>query len=320
MVVTDIARRSACTLVAAVDVDPALAGARLDSVVQDAPAIPVHASIQELDSSLDIQCAIVTTRSDLPSCMQVFRDLLNRGIDIVSSCEELLYPWLRHAEFGEELDALAKRNDARILGTGINPGFLMDTFPIVASSIAHRVDRVEVHRVQDASTRRLTFQKKIGATLTPDAFEERVANGTLRHVGLGESLHFIAHYLGLTVDRWTETLEPIVADKDLECAIGPISAGHARGVLQVANGYHHDESLIRLEFRAAIAEPDPQDRVQLFGDPNLDFVLRGGAPGDVSTSAMLINSVHALNDALPGLHTMATIRSPLAGGNAGGLQ
>src|SRR5262249_32283825 len=143
--------------------------------------------------------AVVTTSSDLGRCEGTFRELIAMGLPIVSTCEELLYPWLRHKKLADDLHAACIKTGARPLGTGVNPGFRMDTLPVAATAVCRSVRSVKVWRIQDATPRRIPFQKKIGAGLDDAQFAARVADGSLRHVGLGESLHFIAHYLGLSV-------------------------------------------------------------------------------------------------------------------------
>ena len=248
----------------------------------------------------EVDCVVATTQSDLSDCAPLFRDLLSRGQSVVSTCEELTWPWLRHPSLSDELHALALAHGGRLLGTGVNPGFLMDSFPVAAARAARRVDRVTVYRIQDATSRRLPFRQKIGAGLSDVAFSAKVADGSLRHVGLGESMHFMAHYLGLPIDDWHESLGPVR---------GP--DGGITGVRQEAHGTQAGRVRVELVFQAAIGQDDPHDRLVLQGDPDLDVTWRGGVHGDVATSAMVQNSIHPLLAAKPGLHTMASI--PLSG-------
>src|SRR5690606_18780574 len=142
-------------------------------------------------------------------------------------------------------------------------------------------------------------------------FAERARSGSLRHVGLGESLHLVAHRLGLAVASYEETLEPIVAERETACGLGPIRVGHAAGVAQVGTGRDEAGTVVaRLEFRASVGEKEPHDRVKVTGEPPVDLVIQGGVHGDVGTSAMVLNSIRPLLDAAPGLHTMTTIRLP----------
>jgi 4-hydroxy-tetrahydrodipicolinate reductase len=311
-VVADLLRRGLGRVVAAVDPAPALAGRDLAQVVPGLPTgVRVRASLEEVSEWPRIRCAVVTTRSDLELCMDTFRALLTRGCSVVSTCEELAWPWLRHPVLAQELHELAVRGGARIVGTGINPGFLMDALPVAATSACHSVRSVRVERIQDAGKRRLPFQRKVGVGLALDEFERRVAAGTLRHVGLGESLHFLAHFLGWRIERWQETIEPILAEQNLASDLGPVPAGAARGVRQEARGWVDGRLALELVFQAALGEAEPRDRAVIEGEPPVELVVPGGVHGDTATSALVLNVIRPLLAAEPGLHSMASL--PLQG-------
>jgi 4-hydroxy-tetrahydrodipicolinate reductase len=168
-----------------------------------------------------------------------------------------------------------------------------------------------VHRYQDASSRRIPFQKKIGVGLADAEFARQVRAGTLRHVGLGESLHFVAHQLGLRIDRWEEDLEPVRATRTLKSGLGPVKKGTICGVRQEARGFDKKRIVVELKFQASIGLEDPHDRVIVEGVPAIDLRWQGGVQGDIATSAITLNTIAPLRRSLPGLHTMATI--PLVG-------
>jgi hypothetical protein len=311
-IVDDVHRRGVGRLVAAVDPAAELVGRDVSEIVDGIPeGVVVRASLDEVDDWSAVRCALVTTASDLELCMDTFRGLLARGVPTVSTCEELSWPWLRHPVAAQELHELAVRFGGRLLGTGVNPGFLMDALPVAASTLCESVRRVTIERTQDATPRRIPFQRKIGATLALDEFERRVADGTLRHVGLGESLHFVAHNLGMKLERWTETIEPVVATEAHECGLGTVQPGDARGVRQVATGWVDGVEALELIFHAAIGEPESRDYLRIEGEPPFELVIPGGVHGDVATSAVVVNSIRSLIAAEPGLHTMASI--PLRG-------
>ena len=307
-IISDLYGRRLGTVVAAIDVDPRMVGQRISDLI---PGVECSArvlpSLNDFTDWKSIDAALVTTSSDLRLCADTFRTLLSKGVPVVSTCEELVWPWLRHPDLSKELDALAKRDGGRLLGTGVNPGAMMDMVPVFATAVCRSVKSVEIHRIQDATTRRIPFQKKIGATLDDKSFAAGITAGWLRHVGLGESLHFVAHYLGLKIDDWHETIEPVKAEKEMTCGLGTIRPGCAAGVRQTAVGKHFGKALVTMIFQAAIGQSDPQDRVIVDGEPRLDVVFRGGVHGDVATSAMALNSVTPLLASNPGLHTMASI-------------
>lgn len=304
----EIVERRAFQIVGAVDVSPQIAGQPLSRIVPGAPNdLTVVPSLEAIGSWDSVDAVIVTTSSDLAACEPTFRALLERGKAVVSTCEELLFPWLRHKSIAEKLHALALKTGGRLLGTGVNPGYLMDALPVFATGVCRSVKAIGCYRIQDASSRRIPFQKKIGVGLDDDQFAARVKEGTLRHVGLGESLHFIAHYVGLQVERWEEDIAPVHAERDMVSGLGIVPKGRVAGVRQVARGYHDDRVVLHLEFQAAIGQIDPYDRVVVEGEPPIDMIIQGGVHGDLATSAITINCVPRLLEASPGLHTMATI-------------
>ncbi len=95
-----------------------------------------------------------TTSSSLTRCLPELLAAVEAGAHVVSSCEELSYPWLQAPEAAAVLDRAARAAGVSVVGTGVNPGFAMDYLPIVLSGAAKRVDSVAVHRVQDAGQRR----------------------------------------------------------------------------------------------------------------------------------------------------------------------
>lgn len=308
-VANDAAKRGVARVVAAVDIDPTILGKPVSTIVPESRfETKIQRSIDDIQNWGEVDCAVVTTSSDLAACASTFRELLTRGVSVVSTCEELLFPWLRHKALADELHALAVEHGARIMGTGVNPGFIMDALPVAATAVCKSVRAVKCWRIQDATTRRIPFQKKIGATLDDAGFAARVKDGSLRHVGLGESLHFISHYLGLGVVKWDETIAPVKAEKELTCGLGAIRRGCAAGVRQTAHGWNAaGEEVITMEFQAAIGQSEPHDRVVIEGEPRIDMRIEGGVHGDVATSAITLNAIDSLLAAAPGLHTMATV-------------
>ncbi len=309
MIVADLAKRDLVTIAAAVDPLPTLAGRSLADVVPGAPAIPIVASLDAVDLSA-IDAAIVTTASYVDACMPTFRTLLAAGCSIVSTCEELTWPWLKHAGLADELDALAKANNAAILGTGVNPGFMMDTIPVAVTSVCTSVNSILVERIQNATPRRIPFQRKIGVAMSEDAFAQGKLERSMGHAGLGESLQFVANRLNFTLERWDEDFDPVRAEQPIETALGPLAVGDISGVRQVARGYQDGRCVIELVFQAAVGQVDPRDRVVVDGTPPLDMTVKNGVHGDTATVAITINALRPVLEAAPGLHTMATVPVP----------
>lgn len=251
-----------------------------------------------------IDAAILTTVSSVVKLEAQVAEIAAAKLNVVSTCEELSFPWKTQPEVSKRIDAICKENGVACIGTGVNPGFLMDFLPTALTGVCQRVDKIKVSRVQDASSRRIPFQQKIGAGLTPEQFQEKVAAGTLRHVGLTESMDMLSARLGWNLTKSEETLEPVMADKDVTTGYTPIKAGMARGVHQVGRAFVGDEEVITLEFLAAVGEGESYDKVEIFGEPNIVSNIAGGVNGDIATCAITINAVYAIVNAPKGLRTM----------------
>jgi hypothetical protein len=301
-----LSTKKSLEIVAALDIDPTLTGTDLGELADAGKGISISGTLNDaLAARPDV--AVVTTVSELDRLWPQIEPVIEAGIHIVSTCEELSYPWTTNPELSNTIDAAARSHNVSVLGTGVNPGFLMDFLPSAATAACRRVDTVLVERIQDASSRRLPFRQKIGAGLTAKEFAKRTDAGKIRHVGLTESAHFIAAKLGWTLDRTEDIVEPVITDVAVEGDGWIVQPGFATGVNQTGRGFIGDREVITFVFRAAVGQPEPRDTVTLKGDPDYVVTIPGGTHGDVATCAIVANAIPSVLAALPGLRTMADI-------------
>ena len=242
---------------------------------------------------------------------QLFQ-IMDSGADLISTCEELSYPYLKHPDMSKALDRRARKKGVSILGTGVNPGFVMDTLAITATGVCQDVKKISVFRIQDASIRRLPFQKKIGAGLGLDEFKAKVTEGTIRHVGFAESIAMIASAMGWKLDRIEENVEPKVAERPVASEHIKVEAGQAAGVNQTAWGIRNNEKVITLNLQAYLGCPDPKELIVVEGSPPIELTIKGGVHGDIATSAVVVNCIPRVINAQPGLSTMKDLPVPSA--------
>ena len=308
-----IAQKETVKTVAVIDVSSELMGKSLNEVVPELSnkvfiSSSIEAAISSLTSKLDV--AIITTVSSLEKLIPQVEAVAKLGIPVISTCEELSYPWKLQPELSDKLDRICKEHNIACLGTGVNPGFLMDYLPSVFTSISKEIEYIKVERVQDATPRRVPFQQKIGAGLTLEEFRRKETTGTLRHVGLQESVYLLANSIGLKLDKVTESLEPVIAEIAVASDAIKVDKGNVRGVEQIAHGYVNGECKIKMHFKAAIGEPRSFDKVIIKGVPNFSSEIEGGINGDIATCAITINCINSILKASAGLQTMATIAVP----------
>jgi 4-hydroxy-tetrahydrodipicolinate reductase len=210
---------------------------------------------------------------------------------------------LAHPQDAAEIDAAARRAGKTVLGTGVNPGFIMDSLPLFVTAICQRVDRVAITRIVNASTRRGPFQAKIGSGLTVEEFNAKMAAGRMGHVGLPESVGMLFDTLGKKLARYESAVEPVVADHLVQTAYFQVRPGQVMGLRQVARGYTEEGEFMTLTFIAALEAGEDGDTVQITGKPNLEVKLKG-TNGDLATVAIAVNAVRRVREAAPGLVTM----------------
>ena len=295
-------------LVGAVDVDPAKIGRDLGTLYNlDRPLDVAVGGKLDAGITNNADVAILTTVSELRALFPALEALMAGGLSVVSTCEELAYPWVAEPELARHIDALAKANRVSVLGTGVNPGFLMDFLPTAATGVCRNVDSILIERIQDASLRRLPFRQKIGAGLSVETFEERVRSRQIRHVGLTQSMHMVASRLGWHLDKTEDIVEPVVARTEVRGKDWSVRAGDTTGVNQTGRGYAGNREVLTLVFRATVGETRPGDRIHVRGTPKLDLTIAGGINGDVATCSIVTNAIPAIFHAPPGLRTMVDI-------------
>ncbi|MGC8959971.1 MAG: dihydrodipicolinate reductase [Chloroflexia bacterium] len=295
-------------LVGGVDIDPAKVGQDMGEVIGLGRPLgfPVVETLARFLERAEADVALHTTQSYFDLFHRQILELLEVGLDVVSSSEELTFPWLAHPREAEELDAVAKRCGRRVLGTGVNPGFLMDFLPLALTGICQQVEHIEVRRVINASARRGPFQKKIGSGMTVEEFQAQVQAGRLGHVGLWESAGMVMHTLGKRLERYEETIEPLLAERPIRTAYVEVQPGQVRGLRQEARAYTADGEFMSLTFLALLEAEEEGDQIRISGRPNLEVRLQG-TNGDIATAAILVNAVRRVRQAPPGLWTMADL-------------
>jgi hypothetical protein len=300
-----IVERDGLELVGGVDVDPNKAGKDMGEVIGLGRPLGfvVESRLADVLARTGADVALHTTSSYFPLFKDQILEILDAGLDIASTAEELSFPWSINREEAAEIDAAARKAGKTVLGTGVNPGFLMDALPLFATAICQRVDQIEVTRVINASTRRGPFQAKIGSGMTVDAFNAKMAEGRMGHVGLPESIGMIFDTLGKSLARYESAVEPVVADRTYKTDHFEVGPGYVRGLKQVACGYTDEGPFVTLTFIAALDAGDEADTIRITGKPNLEIVLHG-TNGDIATVAIAVNAVRRVVEAEPGLVTM----------------
>jgi len=309
-------QKEGAKIVGAIDIAPDKVGRDLGDIIGLGREIGVSVSI-ETDAVLSKtkpDVVVHATSSFLRDVYKQLEDIISHGVPVVSTCEELTYPFHSEPELAQALDVLAKRENVAVLGTGINPGFLMDTLAITLTGACQDVRRIQVRRRIDAATRRLPFQKKIGAGLTVEEFNRQVKRKVITgHVGLEQSIGMIAASLGWKLDEIiTESIEAVVAKRPVESPEIKAAAGRVAGLRQQAHGVANGLNVIALDFEAYLEAEEEYDSITIEGTPNIFQRISPCVHGDLATVALVVNSIPKVINASPGLVTMAMLPIPSA--------
>jgi 4-hydroxy-tetrahydrodipicolinate reductase len=253
---------------------------------------------------------VLSTSSSLSRVLPQVETILKARVPIVSTTEELAYPVGATRRLAARIDKLARAANVGVLGTGVNPGFAMDALPIMMTAVCERVNAITVERVQDARIRRLPFQQKIGAGLTPREFRKRAAEGRVRHVGLAESIGMIAAALGWRLDRVTDQINPRVAEKRVKSEFLTVEPGLVTGIVQDGVGFRKGVPIISLHMEAYLGAPSTYDAIRIDGSPPLSVRIDGGIHGDIATASIVVNSIPKVVNGPSGLLSMRDLPLP----------
>ena len=303
-------------IVGAIDVAKDKVGKDLGEVLglKRKTGIRVSNDVDDVLSRANADVAVHATSSFFKDTYAQIASIVKHGVNVVSTCEELAYPYLTQPKLAKQLDALAKKHDATVLGTGINPGFLMDTLVITLTAPCQKIEKIEATRVMNAATRRVPFQKKIGAGLTVEEFRRKIEQKEITgHVGLEQSIAMIADALAWKLDKTiAEPVEPVIAKKPVESKEIKVKTGNAAGLRQKAKGVVKNNEVIVLDFQAYIGAEEEFDAITIKGVPPINQKITPCVHGDAGTISMVVNAIPKVLNAPAGLFTMKDLPVPSA--------
>ena len=309
-----LAQKSRVELVGGIDIDVNKIGKDLGEVcgLKNPLGAGVRGDVSAALEEWRPQVVVHTTLSFLDRVEDQLTAIILGGAHIVSSTEELFYPYQRNAEFCRRIDALAAQHGVAVVATGVNPGFSMDILPLCLTGVCTEVEKITATRVVDASRRRLPLQKKIGAGISRKEFRARVASGTFGHIGLRESALAVMSAMRWPVDEIKESLKPMLAEKRVKTPFLTVEPGQITGIHQIMRVKSGDKERLKLELQMYVGAKKPHDSVEIAGNPPLSMRIAGGIFGDTATIGALVNAIPKIIHARPGLRTMLDLPVPFA--------
>ncbi len=261
--------------------------------------------------------AVQATCSRLEEAWPEIAILLRHGVSVVSIAEEMAYPAYGAPAIAEEMAGLARAAGASVVGTGVNPGFVLDLLVVTLTGVCLQVDSITATRVNDLSPYGPTVLDAQGVGLAPEAYAAAQRDGrVVGHLGFPQSLSLIAAALGCSIDRIAQEITPIVSEVPRETALRKVEPGCVAGTHHTAVAYRDGKAFITLvhpqQVRPELAGVETGDRIEIAGRPNLRWAGRPEIPGGEGTAAIAVNMIPRILAAAPGLYTMAELPVPAA--------
>jgi len=265
------------------------------------------------NADLLLQATCSSTKDAFPQIKMAVED----GLNVISSAEELAYPSAQEPELAKEIDELAKKHGVSVLGTGINPGFVLDALILMLTGICYDVKRIEATRVNDLSPFGTTVMVGQGVGTTVEQFKAGVADGSIvGHIGFPESIQMIADALGWKLDKVEQSREPIITKVKRETPCVKVEPGMVAGCKQVGRGIVNGEEKILMvhpqQIQPELGDVKTGDYIKIEGTPSVNLSIEPEIPGGIGTIAAMVNMIPQVINAKPGLVTMDVLPIPVA--------
>jgi 4-hydroxy-tetrahydrodipicolinate reductase len=279
--------------------------------------LPIGKDLPSLIDTTRPDVAIHATCSRLADARSEIATLLDRGVHVISIAEEMAYPAHRNPKIAAEMDRLAIANGVSALGTGINPGFVLDLLVIALTGVCADIESIAAERINDLSPYGPSVLASQGVGLTPEAFESGLEEGrVVGHVGFPESIHMIADAIGWKIERIEESREPIVSQVRRETSFVTVEPGQVAGCLHRAIAYREGRPVVTLihpqQVHPQLEDVQTGDRIEIIGRPNLRLSGSPEIPGGEATAALAVNMIPHVMNAAPGLRVMSDLPVPAA--------
>jgi 4-hydroxy-tetrahydrodipicolinate reductase len=261
--------------------------------------------------------AIQATCSRLTDAVDEISALLGRGVHVISIAEEMAFPATSSPATAAEIEGLAVANGVSVLGTGINPGFVLDLLVVVLTGVCAEVESITATRINDLAPYGPTVLASQGVGLTPEAFRQGLEDGTvIGHVGFAESIHMIAAGLGWEIERIEHTREPIISTTRRDTPFVTVESGQTAGCSHTAVGYREGAPVVTLvhpqQVHPHLEGVETGDNIHIVGSPGVHLSGQPEIPGGAGTAALAVNMIPRVLNAAPGLHSMIDLPVPSA--------
>ncbi len=314
-------KKTGIEIIGVCDKNPAIVGKEFHEVLGVArtenPEIMIKDNIEDIVRNGNCDCALLATDSFTKNAYEKIKYCLEQKVNVISTAEEFAFPKAQSPELAEKLEKIAIENGVTALGTGINPGFVLDYLILALTGTCETVDFIKAARVNDLSPFGHAVMEEQGVGISKDEFEKRIADDTLAgHVGFPESISMIAEGLGVKLDKIEQTKDPIISNTDRKTPYAEVKPGNLAGIRQRGFGYVNGKLYIEMDHPQQILphleNQSTGDYINIKGTPDINMQITPEIPGGIGTIAMVVNMIPHVINSEAGVKTMLDLPVPRA--------
>lgn len=314
-------KKTGVDIVGVCDIHPDRVGKDIYDVLgidrKDKEPVIIKSDIEEIITEKSCDVAILATDSFTKNAFPKIKFCLEKKVNVISTAEEMAFPQAQTPELAEEMNKIAKENGVTVLGTGINPGFVLDYLVLALTGTCETVESINASRVNDLSPFGHAVMEEQGVGITPEEFNTRIVNDTLAgHVGFPESIQMVAEGIGWNLEKIEQTKDPIISNTYRQTKYAEVNPGNLAGVRQRGFGYVDGSLKIEMDHPQQILPEkeniDTGDYITIKGVPDINLQIKPEIPGGIGTIAMCVNMIPHVINSHPGLKTMLDLPVPRA--------
>jgi len=315
-----ILKKKGIEIIGVCDINPAIVGKDIHEVLgieRKGAEVFIKDDIKDIVKNGNCDIALLATDSFTKNAFEKIKYCLEQKVNVISTAEEFAYPKQQSPELTKQLDEVAKANGVTALGTGINPGFVLDYLILALTGTCETVDYIKAARVNDLSPFGHAVMEEQGVGITPEEFERRMADDSLAgHVGFPESIAMVAEGLGVKLEKVEQTKDPIISNVARETKYAKVDPGNLAGIRQQGFGYVDGKVYIEMDHPQQVLphleNQGTGDYIWIKGTPDIAMEIKPEIPGGIGTISMVVNMIPQTINADPGVVTMLDLPVPRA--------